>query len=1377
MNDLIAILQERYRRLLQPRLNYIDEDGDVLTISSDIELHEALAAGCVYLEAFPSKTVDQEFEDWDLVEFVSHKGNGGYCNEGEAPSVARIAWTSELRFWLNGEEQVIQNPAPGVMFLDWLREVKGLTGTHKGCGEGGCGICTVALVKMNPVKQNLEIVPINSCLRMLCAVDGCHVITTEGLGSKKAIHAVQSAIADGNGSQCGYCTPGWVMSMYSLLQKTPSPSREQLERHFDGNLCRCTGYRPILSAFGAFAKGGSCCGKYEVVGHPAAMITYQPKPLHFTDASTGEEYYRPLTLDQYAAVAANAKKTQKRLYPLAAGIAADVENNTIFCDVTLLPELLDVSEDSDALSYGAALSIEAVIDSLEGHANDPCGGLFFKKCAMHLKRIASVQIRSVGTWAGNVMMAKGWPAFPSDMVLVLSAVGAYVRVLNTDTNTVKEVTVPDLMNLEGNLLIVSMKIPRPPAGVVFETFKTAHRNAYAIAIVNFGAFLTFEEDQATAKDISIVIGGVGDRLLVASETAAIIKGKRLDAVCFKATLAALFAELNANVSSEPFQSASYHQQLAESFLYKFFLAAQSQLLPKYRSALTPFIPYWARPVSSGSEEYGISTSENAVSRWKTKADARIQATGEAKYPSDFGIGALFGQIVLSTSANAKLQGLDPSSALKLPGVVDFITASAIPGMNCPNAPLGGENLKEKIFFEVGDTIPCVGAMLGLIVADTWDHAYKAAHQVTQTYASADPIVCIDDAIRLQKTGHPDPSSAKAAAAMSKRRGINPEHAAGVEHTQRVLHEDESEGVTTIEGTFKTGGQRHFYMETQSVFAHQHEGGNWEVIISDQDSNFVQAALALVLGIPANYINVIVPRCGGAFGGKLTRQLLVGCAAVVAANKLNKPIRIQNERSDDTAMVVGREPMIFDYNVAFDANTGKVDSLKMTITMDPGYFYGDAVGDMNMAVGWSDNCYSYRDFKVTPKFALTNTPHSTSMRAPGCMQSILASEVVLERIAKAVNKPLEEVQALNFYQLEQHPVTPFGDHLGKDGYNWTIPQLWSQLQEKAKFADRKQAIDEYNEANRWTKKGIAISPVKYVMGTNVYSSGALVCIYSDGSVLVSTGGTECGQGLNEKVRLCAADALGVPVERIQVGPRETSKIPNNSGTGGSGTSESTAQAVIQAFTELKGRLKQYQDKGQTYEQAISNANKDGVSLLATSWWKQPLTGNTNAYATYGVGISEVMIDVLTGEVRTERVDILMDLGTQLDAAIDIGQLQGGFVIAIGYLLTEELKVDSTGTQLNLSMWNYKIPSAFDIPVEFNVSLLKDSPNPIGIKGSKASAEPVMCLVSCLYLAVKNAIYAARLELGQGVDWFSLDVPLVPEKVRAAIGDITDQMIFH
>jgi xanthine dehydrogenase/oxidase len=491
---------------------------------------------------------------------------------------------------------------------------------------------------------------------------------------------------------------------------------------------------------------------------------------------------------------------------------------------------------------------------------------------------------------------------------------------------------------------------------------------------------------------------------------------------------------------------------------------------------------------------------------------------------------------------------------------------------------------------------------------------------------------------------------------------------------------------------------------------------------------------------------------------------------VAASKLNRPVFVQNERSDDMQMSTGREVCNYKYTVTFDPS-GRVDTMDATMLNASGWFMGDAVGDGNMGLGWSDDCYSYRKFKIGQKPILTDVSHCTSCRAPGAMNAGVFAQSVMEHIAKTIGKSTEEVQEMNFYKIGDK--TPFGDEIGKEGFNFTVPQMWKKLQADTKYVARKAAVKEYNAKNRWTKRGIALSPVKYIADVyGTYVEDALISIYGDGSVLISHAGSEIGQGINTKAALAAASTLAIPLEKVRVGPKDSSKNPNASATGGSGTSETVCAAVITACETLKERLKPYSvDKGMAWEDAVSAALADQVCLMTMAeqnWVKKG--SNAHPYATYGVAASEVLIDVLTGEVRVERVDILMDLGTQLDAATDLGQLQGGFVMALGWMMSEELRWDANGTQLNLGTWEYKIPTAYDIPVQFNVSLLKGVPNqsPTAVKGSKLQSEPVMALVSSVMLAVKEALYAARKQNGLGEDWFKMDLPLTPEAVRKYSG---------
>jgi len=706
----------------------------------------------------------------------------------------------------------------------------------------------------------------------------------------------------------------------------------------------------------------------------------------------------------------------------------------------------------------------------------------------------------------------------------------------------------------------------------------------------------------------------------------------------------------------------------------------------------------------------------------------------------------------------------------MPGVKDFITASAIPGKNCVDPKDGGANLKEKLFWEVGDQIPCVGVQLGIVVADDWEHARMAAKLVVQKYVGHGMV--LKTTAEAQKLGRvPDPTDVVGAHALLE----DPEFCRSRRVSKRSLWckhdraeaspEDAQKEAETVEATVSFGAQYHFYMETQAAFVAPYDAECWEVVFSTQDPSMTAINLASILGVPQHKLNIKIPRAGGGFGVKLTRHMMLAGACAVAAHKLNAPIHGQNERSDDMQMSSGREPINYGYTVKYDAS-GKVHTMDLKLTMAPGWFYGDCAGDMAMAASFADDCYRYDKFTVTSDTVLTDIPHGTSMRSPGAMNVGIGAQLVMEHVARSVGKAVEEVQATNFYHLGD--TTPFGDTFGRDGFNFTVPLMWEKLKEDSNYAARQADIKDYNEKNRWTKKGIALSPVKYIMDMGGFSSGALVCIYEDGSIIVNIGGVEVGQGIHTKAALCAAQSLGVPLERILVGPTETARVPNNSCTGGSGTSENSCQAVLQACLELASRLVPYRRDGVSWESTVSAALDDHVSLMASSWFSWGKTGNAHAYATYGVGASEVLVDALTGEVRVERVDILMDLGTQLDAAIDIGQLQGGFMIALGYCFTEELKFNEKGEQLFLGSWEYKIPSAYDIPVEFNISLLKDTPNPRGVKGCKSCAEPVMALVSSTILAVKEALYAARKANGLNQEWFPLELPLTPQRVQAAAG---------
>lgn len=1314
----------------------------------------------------------------------------GWHVVGLDASSDRNRWKNEITFWVNGEQVTVTNPQPSVTLLDWLREQRGLLGTHEGCGEGGCGICTVALVL-----PSCETVPINSCLRRLCSIDGCHIVNTQGLGNAQTgLHALQTSIADGNGSQCGFCTPGWVMNMYALLQNNPKPAREEIERSFDGNLCRCTGYRPILDAFGDFAKGGACCGKSASVPQPVNMSRHKLGPLHFVDCATGQEWYRPISPTDLHVAQQASLESKKKIRYLCANTASGVvkylahegrdELGTIFIDVSEMQDLKQIQCDSSGLTVGAGVSIANLIEVWE---NESKSYPAFRSYAEHLKRVASVQIRSVASWAGNVMLCREsninntFEYFTSDIVLVLATAGVKVSV---SINGRKErLDVLSLVRTKGDVFVESMHIPLSTNSFV-HTYKAMQRHVFSHAIVNFGANVTLKPDGVTVDSARVFVGGATSTIVEATACSKALQNAKLNQDALTSACHALKADIDANPSLDPINTLEYRCSLATGFLYKYFmdvLQEQGRLPANFISAVTPFTPADARPVSRGLVDFQVHSNESPLSTWQPKLEAGIQASGELKYSSDIGMGALFAQFVFTTSCNATLTGLDASEALQMPGVRDFVVASDVPGTNNaighldkggvwgPSAPsLGGS---WKIFFEKGDTIGCVGLPVGLIIAENWAQARAAAKKVKQTYSnSCAPIIereqsekqsCVVDQGHVQKQ-------------------LEKSHLTRVRLTPKAARSAQSrqEASLEVQGKFCTGGQAHFFMETNSAVVVPIDGNCFEVYNGGQDPDFNQKAICLALGSPAHSVTIKNPRVGGGFGGKIYYQTIFSTATAVAAHKLRRPIRLQNERSDDMQMMGGRHPIEFDYKATFD-NSGKVDSLTVNGLAEDGWIAAPMTGMGAAAASQVENNYDWTSFHPSGKDFLTNTPSNTAMRAPPSMQAALAGDVILEHVAKVAGIDFDKAMELNgILKSTEEFQKIHGSYV-----NYTVPLLWTQIQQDSNYAARKVAVDQYNASNKWTKKGIAITTSKWDANPGwAYKMGAHVSVYDDGTVFIASGGIEIGQGLNTKLAMAAAQALGIPLEKIQVGLGDTQMLPNSATTGGSCTSENCVEAILEACKDINDRLKPFFDEGLSFQAAAFKAKNQvpAVSLMASvfntgKWDKRGVGLTTPPYYVYGACVSEALVDMLTGDVSLERVDLVMDLGFQLNAAVDVGQVQGGFVMALGYLLSEEQQVGPDGKQLHLGSWEYKIPTAYDIPVEFNVSLLKDTPNPNGVKSSKAVAEPAMHLVSSPYFAVKNAIYAAREEVGYSDEWFSLNTPITPQVIQQAINVPINRMV--
>jgi xanthine dehydrogenase/oxidase len=428
------------------------------------------------------------------------------------------------------------------------------------------------------------------------------------------------------------------------------------------------------------------------------------------------------------------------------------------------------------------------------------------------------------------------------------------------------------------------------------------------------------------------------------------------------------------------------------------------------------------------------------------------------------------------------------------------------------------------------------------------------------------------------------------------------------------------------------------------------------------------------------------------------------------------------------------------------------------------------------MAWADNAYYFPNYASTSQVVCTNLPPNTSMRAPGVVQSQFATESMIGAVADSLGLAAEEVQQRNFYTQGQ--TTPYGQQLKY----FSLPAVWKGLKESGNgtmdVAGMRADAAAFNKGNRWRKRGVSMTPVKYGIGLSGYSMGCTARAFADGTVQITHGGCEIGQGIHVKVAQAAAYAIGCKLDLISVEATNTDQVANSTGTGGSGTSESCCNAALVCCGNLMKQMAPYMAAaGNDWVKACgaAYASSAGKGALSAEGWSAPSEqpGNTFTYFVYAAAVSEVEVDILTGEHTVLSSSINYDCGKSLNPAVDIGQIEGAFIMALGYFTSEQVVNDSKGLLLSSGTWEYKPPSAFDIPLKFNVSFLRDAPNPVGVLGSKAVAEPPYALGNSVFFAMKEAIRAARVDGGKA-PLFELAHPATPGAVQQACE--TDEAMF-
>lgn len=703
-----------------------------------------------------------------------------------------------------------------------------------------------------------------------------------------------------------------------------------------------------------------------------------------------------------------------------------------------------------------------------------------------------------------------------------------------------------------------------------------------------------------------------------------------------------------------------------------------------------------------------------------------------------------------------------------PGVIAVLTAADVPGIN----DVGPVANDDPVF--ATKKVEYAGQALFAVVATSREAAIAARKRAVVEYTPLPALITIEDARALDHK-------------------ISP--------TVTFEQGDVAAGFTKcahrIDGRFSIGGQDHFYLEGQVAMAVPGEDGEMLLYSSTQHPTEVQHLVARVLGLRDHAVTVEVRRMGGGFGGKETTPAHIAAIAALAARKTGRPAKLRLDRDDDMIMTGKRHDFVVDYDVGFD-HVGRISALRLDLASRCGRSLDLSNAINDRAMFHADNCYYLENVEIVSHRFKTHTVSNTAFRGFGGPQGMLAIEGVIEAIAASLGIDPLDVRSQNFYGREVRNRTPYGMRVE----DFVADKIVTTLETRADYRARREAVLQFNRENNHIKRGIALTPVKFGISftaKHYNQAGALLHIYSDGSIHLNHGGTEMGQGLFTKVAQVVAEEFDVSLDMVKITATTTAKVPNTSATAASSGTDLNGMAAQDAARQIKARLIAFAvqafqctpDAVEFRDGRVRAGTFDGtfgdfaklaylarVQLSAAGFYKTPKLdfdrakgkGRPFYYFAYGAAVSEVAIDVLTGEYRVLRADLLHDVGNSLNPAIDLGQVEGAFIQGMGWLTTEELVFDKTGRLRTHAPSTYKIPTVGDRPAEFNIALWSEGRNvEPTIFRSKAVGEPPFMLAISIYSALRMAIAQAA----PAVPVRTLDTPITPERVLLAIDALQKQ----
>ncbi|KAG6605843.1 Indole-3-acetaldehyde oxidase, partial [Cucurbita argyrosperma subsp. sororia] len=1212
-----------------------------------------------------------------------------------------------LVFAVNQQRFELSTVDPSITLLHFLRHHTSFKSVKLGCGAGGCGACVVLLSKYDPVLDKVEDFTVSSCLTLLGSIHGCSITTSEGIGNcKDGFHSIHQRFAGFHASQCGFCTPGMCVSLFSALvnaEKTnrpePSPGFSKLtvseaEKAISGNLCRCTGYRPIADAcksfasdvdmedlgFNAFWQKG--CGEEE---KSSKLPPYDPNngPCLFPEFLKKEIRSIPFVESQRCSW----------FNP----VSIEDLNRLLGRDDSIIQAKRIIRIDSTGIEIGATVTIAKAIEALKNnnHETSSIGELVFNKLAEHMEKIASSFVRNTVSIGGNLMMAQR-KQFPSDIATILLAAGSMISILTGSSQ--ETIMLDEFLKrppLGPNCVLLSVKIPNwdsvkdvdsNDATVMFDSYRASPRPlGNALPYLN-AAFLAAISPCKNSNGIvlnscHLAFGAYGTKHAIrARNIEEFLAGKVIDYNVIYEAISLTGATI---VPEKGTSCPAYRTSLAVGFLFEFLsslvdekVAIDRDHLDGCRNASSTRPERFnsnhgslgynktATRLSSGKQTLELSSEYYPVGDAIIKSGAAIQASGEAIYVDDVPspTNCLYGAFIYSKKPLARVKDLTFPPKSQPEGVVAVISARDI--------PVGGHNIGATTLFGDEDLFAdklTEGAsqLLAFVVADTQKHADMAAEYAVVDYDTDnldEPILSVEDAVKRSSL-FDVPSF------------LIPEKVGDI--LKGMAEADYHVNAAQV----RLGSQYYFYMETHSALAIPDEDNCMVVYSSSQWPANAHSVIAKCLGVPEHNVRVITRRVGGGFGGKgirLPRHVHLQLTSYV----------VQSGMSTDVSPVMP-------HNI--------VNGLKK---------------------------YDWGALSFDIKVCKTNNPSRSTMRAPGEAQGSFIAEAIIEHVAFTLCMDVDIIRKVNLHTFNS--LKKFYKNAGEP-QDYTLPSIWDRLATSSCLEQRTEMVDRFNSSNIWKKRGLSRIPI--VQEMTLRPTPGKVSILTDGSVVVEVGGIEIGQGLWTKVRQMVTYALSSIkcdgtsdlLEKVRVVQSDTIGLIQGGGTYASTTSESSCEAVrlccntlVERLTPLKKRLE-----------------KSG----SVKW---------------DVLISQVELDLLTGETTILRSDIIHDCGRSVNPAVDLGQIdrisenhsvqiEGAFVQGIGFYTSEEYLTNPDGLVITDSIWTYKIPTIDTIPKQLNVEILNSGRHKNHILSSKASGEAPLLLAASVHCATRAAIKEARKQI--------------------------------